>query len=198
MLLRSPTDDVTELLHAWTNGDASALDRLVPLVYQELHSLARRHMRQERADHTLQATSLINEAYLRLIDVNRIQWQSRAHFIAVAAQTMRRILVEFARRRHRHKRGGDVVLVALDESHDIGHDKGADLVALSDALTALASFDARMGQVVELRFFGGLSVEETADVLHVSPETVMRDWKTAKAWLLRELSHGNPENRRAD
>jgi len=111
---------------------------------------------------------------------------------AVAAQTMRRILVEFARRRHRHKRGGDVVLVALDESHDLGHDKGADLVALSDALTALASFDARMGQVVELRFFGGLSVEETADVLHVSPETVMRDWKTAKAWLLRELSQGKP------
>jgi RNA polymerase sigma factor (TIGR02999 family) len=193
MPLHSPTDDVTELLRAWTNGDASALDRLVPLVYQELHSLARRYMRQERADHTLQATSLINEAYLRLIDVNRIQWQSRAHFIAVAAQTMRRILVEFARRRHRHKRGGDVVLVALDESHDIGRDKGADLVALSDALTALASFDARMGQVVELRFFGGLSVEETADVLHVSPETVMRDWKTAKAWLLRELSQGSPE-----
>lgn len=197
MPLRSPTD-VTELLRAWSNGDGSALDRLVPLVYHELRSLAQRYMRQERADHTLQATSLINEAYLRLIDVNRIQWQSRAHFIAVAAQTMRRILVEFARRRHRHKRGGDVVLVALDESQDIGHDKGADLVALSDALTALASFDARMGQVVELRFFGGLSVEETADVLHVSPETVMRDWKTAKAWLLRELSQGNPENRRAD
>lgn len=197
MPLSSPTD-VTELLRAWSNGDGSALERLVPLVYQELRSLAQRYMRQERADHTLQATSLINEAYLRLIDVNRIQWQSRAHFIAVAAQTMRRILVEFARRRHRQKRGGDVVLVALDESQDIGHDKGADLVALSDALTALTSFDARMGQVVELRFFGGLSVEETADVLHVSPETVMRDWKTAKAWLLRELSQGNPENRRAD
>jgi len=197
MPLRSPTD-VTDLLHAWSNGDRSALDRLVPLVYQELRSLARRYMRQERADHTLQATSLINEAYVRLIDVNRIQWQSRAHFLAVAAQAMRRILVESARRRHRQKRGGDVVLVALDESQDIGHDKGADLVALSDALTALASFDARMGQVVELRFFGGLSVEETADVLHVSPETVMRDWKTAKAWLLRELSQGNPENRRDD
>ena len=193
MPLRSPTD-VTDLLHAWSNGDRSALDRLVPLVYQELRSLARRYMRQERADHTLQATSLINEAYVRLIDVNRIQWQSRAHFLAVAAQAMRRILVESARRRHRQKRGGDVVVVALDESQDIGHDKGADLVALSDALTALASFDARMGQVVELRFFGGLSVEETADVLHVSPETVMRDWKTAKAWLLRELSQGNPED----
>ena len=197
MPLRSPTD-VTDLLRAWSNGDVAAFDRLVPLVYQELRSLARRYMRQERADHTLQATSLINEAYLRLVDVNRIQWQNRAHFLAVAAQAMRRILVESARRRHRHKRGGDVVMVALDEAPDIGHDKGADLVALSDALTALASFDPRMGQVVELRFFGGLSVEETADVLHVSPETVMRDWKTAKAWLLRELSQGNPENRRAD
>src|SRR5688572_23903522 len=181
MPLRSPTD-VTDLLHAWSNGDIAAFDRLVPLVYQELRRLARRYLRQERADHTLQATSLINEAYLRLVDVNRVQWQNRAHFLAVAAQAMRRILVESARRRHRHKRGGDVVMVALDEAPNIGHDKGTDLVALSDALTALASFDPRMGQVVELRFFGGLSVEETADVLHVSPETVMRDWKTAKAW----------------
>ena len=193
----SPTD-VTDLLRAWSNGDGSAFERLVPLVYQELRSLARRYMRQERADHTLQTTSLINEAYLRLVDVNRIQWQSRAHFLAVAAQAMRRILVESARRRHRHKRGGDVVLVALDEAPDIGYDKGADLVALNDALTALASFDARMSQVVELRFFGGLTVEETAEVLHVSPETAMRDWKTAKAWLLRELSQGNHESRRAD
>ena len=198
MSLRPPSD-ATELLRAWSNGDGSALERLVPIVYQELRSLAQRYMRQERADHTLQATSLVNEAYLRLIDVNRIQWQNRAHFLAVAAQTMRRILVESARRRHRHKRGGDVVLVALDDAQDIGQDKGADLVALSDALTALASFDPRMSQVVELRFFGGLSVEETADVLHVSPETVMRDWKTAKAWLLRELTQGKPaENRPAD
>ena len=194
-----PQSDATELLRAWSNGDRSAFDRLVPVVYQELRSLAQRYMRQERADHTLQATSLVNEAYLRLIDVNRIQWQNRAHFLAIAAQTMRRILVEFARRRNRRKRGGDVVLVALDEAQDIGQDRGADFVALSDALTALASCDPRMSQVVELRFFGGLSVEETADVLHVSPETVMRDWKTAKAWLLRELSQGKPaENRRAD
>ena len=191
MPLHSPTD-VTELLRAWGSGDRSALERLVPLVYQELRALARRYMRQERADHTLQATSLINEAYLRLVDVNRIQWQSRAHFFAVAAQMMRRILVESARRRHRHKRGGDVVLVALDEAQDIGHHDGADLVALSDALTALASFDPRMSQVVELRFFGGLSVDETAEILTVSPETVMRDWKTAKVWLLRELSHAKP------
>src|SRR5207344_1080654 len=137
----SPNSDIgpTELLRAWSQGDGSALDRLIPLVYEELHRLARRYMRQERPDHTLQATSLVNEAYLRLIDVNRIQWQDRAHFLAVAAQTMRRILVESARRRHRHKRGGDVVLVALDEAQDVGQAKGADLVALSDALTALAT-----------------------------------------------------------
>jgi RNA polymerase sigma-70 factor (ECF subfamily) len=182
-----PHSDATELLHAWSQGDQSAFARLVPLVYDELRTLAERYMRQERADHTLQTTALVNEAYLRLIDVNRVQWQSRAHFLAVAAQTMRRILVDFARRRDRQKRGGDVMLVTLDDARNAGHEKGADLVALDDALTALAAFDARMSDVVELRFFGGLTVDETADVLRVSPETVMRDWKTAKAWLLREL-----------
>ena len=184
----SPRSDATELLLAWSNGDASAFDKLVPLVHQELRSLAQRYMRHERPDHTLQATALVNEAYLRLIDVNRIQWQNRAHFLAVAAQTMRRILVEFARHRHREKRGGDVVRVTIDNAREIAQEKGADLVALSDALSVLATFDPRMSQVVELRFFGGLSVQETADVLKVSPETVMRDWKTAKVWLLRELS----------
>ena len=184
----SPRSDATELLLAWSNGDASAFDKLVPLVHQELRSLAQRYMRHERPDHTLQATALVNEAYLRLIDVNRIQWQNRAHFLAVAAQTMRRILVEFARHRHRQKRGGDVVRVTIDDAREIAQEKGADLVALSDALSVLATFDPRMSQVVELRFFGGLSVQETADVLKVSPETVMRDWKTAKVWLLRELS----------
>jgi RNA polymerase sigma factor (TIGR02999 family) len=183
--------DATDLLLAWSQGDESAFDELVPLVYQELHALARRYMRGERSDHTLQATALVNEAYVRLIDVNRIQWQNRAHFLAVAAQTMRRILVEFARHRRRQKRGGDVVRVTLDDAMGIAQDKGADLVALSDALTALAAFDSRMSQAVELRFFGGLSVQETADVLKVSPETVMRDWKTAKAWLLRELSRSS-------
>jgi RNA polymerase sigma factor (TIGR02999 family) len=183
-----PHPDATELLEAWSRGDGSAFDKLVPLVYQELRTLAERYMRQERPDHTLQATSLVNEAYLRLIDVRRIQWQNRAHFLAVAAQTMRRILVDFARRRDRQKRGGEAMVLTLDAARDIGHEKGADLVALDDALTALAGFDPRMSQVVELRFFGGLTVEETADALHVSPETVMRDWKTAKAWLLRELS----------
>jgi RNA polymerase sigma factor (TIGR02999 family) len=185
----SPQSDATELLVAWSSGDESAFDRLVPLVHQELRVLARRYMRRERSDHTLQATALVNEAYIRLIDVNRVQWQNRTHFLAVAAQTMRRILVEFARQRHRQKRGGAAVRVTIDGAMEVAQDTSADLVALSDALSALATFDPRMSQVVELRFFGGLTVQETADVLNVSPETVMRDWKTAKAWLLRELSH---------
>jgi RNA polymerase sigma factor (TIGR02999 family) len=183
--------DATDLLLAWSQGEESAFDKLVPLVYQELHALARRYMRGERSDHTLQATALVNEAYVRLIDVNRIQWQNRAHFLAVAAQTMRRILVEFARHRRRQKRGGDAVRVTIDDAMEIAQDKEPDLVALSDALSALATFDGRMSQVVELRFFGGLTVQETADVLKVSPETAMRDWKTAKAWLLRELSRSS-------
>jgi RNA polymerase sigma factor (TIGR02999 family) len=187
--------DATDLLLAWSQGDESAFEKLVPLVYQELHALARRYMRSERSDHTLQATALVNEAYVRLIDVNRIRWQNRSHFFAVAAQTMRRILVEFARQRHRQKRGGDAVRVPIDDV-DMPQEQTADLVALNDALSTLATFDPRMGQVVELRFFGGLTVQETADVLKVSPETVMRDWKTAKVWLLRELSRerGDAEN----
>ena len=159
---------------------------------EELHRLARRYMRQERPDHTLQATSLVNEAYLRLIDVNRVEWRNRAHFLALAAQMMRRILVEFARNRHRQKRGGGAVHVSLDDVHELPNSKDCDLAALSDALIGLGAFDARMSQVVELRFFGGLTVEETADVLNVSPETVMREWKTAKAWLLREIRRGPP------
>src|SRR5678816_1658243 len=179
--------DATDLLLAWSQGDESAFEKLVPLVYQELHALARRYMRSERSDHTLQATALVNEAYVRLIDVNRIRWQNRSHFFAVAAQTMRRILVEFARQRHRQKRGGDAVRVPIDDV-DMPQEQTADLVALNDALSTLAIFDPRMGQIVELRFFGGLTVQETADVLKVSPETVTQDWKTAKVWLLRELS----------
>jgi RNA polymerase sigma factor (TIGR02999 family) len=184
-----PQSDATELLVAWSSGDESAFDRLVPLVHQELRVLARSYMRRERSGHTLQATALVNEAYIRLIDVNRVQWQNRTHFLAVAAQTMRRILVEFARQRRRQKRGGAAIRVTIDDAMDVAQDSSADLVALSDALSALAAFDPRMSQVVELRFFGGLTVQETAEVLNVSPETVMRDWKTAKAWLLRELSH---------
>jgi RNA polymerase sigma factor (TIGR02999 family) len=177
----------TELLRAWSQGDESAREKLIPLLYDELHRLARRCMRQERPDHTLQATALVNEAYLRLIDVNRVEWRNRTHFLALAAQMMRRILIEFARSRHRQKRGGAAVRVSIDDIAELPEPQERNLVALGDALSALAMFDARMSQVVELRFFGGLGVEETADVLNVSPETVMRDWKTAKAWLLREL-----------
>jgi RNA polymerase sigma factor (TIGR02999 family) len=189
----SPNSDSgpTELLRAWSQGDGSAFERLVPLVYEELHRLARRYMRQERPDHTLQATSLVNEAYLRLIDVNRVEWRDRAHFLAVAAQMMRRILVESARNRRRQKRGGGAVHVDFDDLQELPA-KEHDLVVLSDALSGLATFDARMSQVVELRFFGGLTVDETAHLLNVSPETVMRDWKTAKAWLLREIRRGPP------
>jgi RNA polymerase sigma factor (TIGR02999 family) len=188
----SPNSDggPTELLRAWSQGDSSALDRLIPLVYEELHGLAQRYMRQERPDHTLQATSLVNEAYLRLIDVNHVEFRNRTHFLALAAQMMRRILVEFARNRHRQKRGGRAVRLSLDEVEELPESTAVDVVALSDALNGLATFDARMSQVVELRFFGGLSVEETAQVLTVSPATVMRDWKTAKAWLLREIKRG--------
>jgi RNA polymerase sigma-70 factor, ECF subfamily len=182
----------TELLRAWSQGDESARERLIPLLYGELHKLARRAMRHERPDHTLQATALVNEAYLRLIDVNRVEWRNRTHFLALAAQVMRRILIEFARSRHRQKRGGGAARVIIDDIGELAEPQEPTLVALSDALSALATFDARMSQVVELRFFGGLSVEETADVLNVSPETVMRDWKTAKAWLLRELRQPNP------
>src|SRR5262245_38771067 len=181
----------TELLRAWNQGDESALDRLMPLVYNELHRLARNYMRRERPDHTLQATSLVNEAYLRLIDVNRVEWRNRAHFLALAAQMMRRILVESARNRQRQKRGGGAVHMNLEDVQELPDAKEHDLVALSDALSGLATFDARMSQVVELRFFGGLTVDETAHVLNISPETVMRDWKTAKAWLLREIKRGH-------
>ena len=184
-------DQPTELLRAWSQGDESARERLIPLLYDELHKLARRYMRQERPDHTLQATALVNEAYLRLIDVNRVEWRNRAHFLALAAQMMRRILIESARGRHRRKRGGGAVRVSIDDIAELPEPQERNLVALSDALSALAVFDARMSQVVELRFFGGLSVDETADVLNVSSETVTRDWKTAKAWLLRELREPN-------
>ena len=184
----SPKSDITSLLIAWSNGNSSALDQLLPLVYQELRRIARYYMAQERAGHTLQATALVNEAYLRLVDVNRVQWQNRAHFFAVAAQMMRRVLVEFARSRGRLKRGSDPQRISLDEAPQVSQEKDSDLVALDEALSALATVDARMSQVVELRFFGGLTVDETAEALRVSPETVTREWNIAKVWLLRELS----------
>jgi len=174
--------DVSILLRAWSDGDQGALDRLTPIVYQELRRLARRYMRQERAGHSLQTTALVNEAYLRLVDYKRMRWQNRAHFFAVSAQLMRRILVDHARR-HNLKRGAGIQHVSLDAGAMIGDDRGAgaDLVALDEALQALARLDPRKAQVVELRFFGGLSVEETAEVLRISPVTVMRDWSSARA-----------------
>ncbi len=184
----SPTDlDVSVLLRAWSDGDSTALDQLTPIVYDELHRLARRYLRGERRDHSLQTTALVNEAYLRLVDHTRMAWQDRAHFFAVSAQVMRRILVDHARRRN-VKRGRGLRRVSLAEATLIGGDRPTDLAALDDALTVLAERDPRKAQVVEMRFFGGLSVEESAEVLGVSPVTVMRDWRTAKAWLYRELS----------
>lgn len=179
---------MTELLLAWGRGDRSALDALVPVVHQELRRLARLQMRGERDNHTLQTTALVNEAFIRLVDLRRIRWQDRAHFLALSARLMRRILVDHARSRNTHKRGEGAVNVALDDSVIVSGERGADLVALDDALDSLTRMDPRKGQVVELRFFGGLSVEETAEALHVSPETVLRDWRLAKVWLLREVS----------
>src|SRR6202140_4082932 len=179
--------DISQLLCAWREGDQGALDRLTPIVYDELHRLARRYMKRERSGHSLQTTALVNEAYLRLVDYKRMQWQNRAHFFAVSAQLMRRILVEHARR-HNLKRGGGVQHVSLEEASLVGGGQDADLVALDDAMNALARIDPRKVQVVEMRFFGGLNVEETAEVLKVSPVTVKRDWRGAKVWLYRELT----------
>jgi RNA polymerase sigma factor (TIGR02999 family) len=181
--------EVSTLLRAWSGGDQSALDRLTPIVYDGLRRLARRYMRRERPGHSLQTTALVNEAYMRLVDYDRMQWQDRAHFFAVAAQVMRRILVEHARR-HNLKRGGGLQHVSLEEAAVVGGYRPADLVALDDAMNALARIDARKAQVVEMRFFGGLSVGETAEVLKVSSVTVKRDWSTAKLWLYRELARG--------
>jgi RNA polymerase sigma-70 factor, ECF subfamily len=180
--------NVTELLLAWGKGDRDALDRLVPFVYDELRRLARYYMSGERAGHLLQTTALVNEAYIKLVDSSRVKWQNRAHFIAVSAQMMRRILVDFARSRDYQKRGGAMRQVSLAEAMTISLDKNKDLVALDEAIENLTKIDERKGKVVEFRFFGGLTVEETAEVLDVSPDTIMRDWKFAKVWLLRELS----------
>ena len=180
---RSPT----ALLLAWGDGDQAAFDELVPLVHEELRRIARVHMRRERPDHMLQATALVNEAYMRLVDVKRVQWQNRTHFLAMAARVMRRILVESARARGFQKRGAAAQRVSLDEALTMTT-RSRDLVALDAALQALSDVDPRKGQVVEMRYFGGLSVEETAAALQVSTGTVMRDWRLAKVWLLRELS----------
>ena len=180
--------EVTRLLKAWSSGDESALDKLVPLVYQELHLRAKRYMSNERSARTLQTTALVNEVYLRLVDLPHRNWENRTHFLAVCAQLMRRILVDFARSRNYQKRGGGVENLPLEEALTVWSESPLQIIAVDDALKGLARVDARKSRVVELRFFGGLGVEETAEVLKISPEAVMRDWKIAKVWLLRELS----------
>jgi len=183
------THEVTRLLQAWRAGDESALEQLMPLVYNELHRLARRYMAAEQSGHTLQTTALVHEVYLRLVDAKNVDWQNRAHFYAICARLMRRILIDFARSRNYQKRGGDFAHIQLEEAATVSAVVGSELLAVDAALKQLAAVDARKSEVVEMRFFGGLTVEEIAAALQVSPETVMRDWKLAKAWLLRELSH---------
>jgi RNA polymerase sigma factor (TIGR02999 family) len=186
-MARPSPQDITQLLLDWSEGAPEALEKLIPLIHEELRRLAHRYMRRQHPDHTLQTTALVNEAYLRLVDCSRVRWQNRVHFLAVSAQLMRRILVDWARSQHYLKRGGQIQKVSLDEALVISKQRGADLAVLDDALKALATIDPRKSQVVELRFFGGLSVKETAEVLKVSSDTVLRDWKLAKIWLVREM-----------
>ena len=186
----SSGNEVTRLLIDWGNGDKGALERLTPLVYDELRALARRYMRRERAGHTLQTTALVNEAYLRLVQQKDVHWQNRAHFFGIAAQLMRRILIDHARSHHRARRGGGAFKLPLDEAALVSGERAAELIALDDALRDLEAVDPRKGRIIELRFFGGLSLEETAQALGVSSMTVLRDWRMTKAWLRREISHG--------
>jgi RNA polymerase sigma-70 factor (ECF subfamily) len=190
-----PAREITQLLHAWSHGDVQALERLTPLVYNELHRTARGYMARERSGHVLQATALINEVYLRLVDFGPVGWQDRAHFFAVCARLMRRILTDFARSRQAQKRGGQARQLSLDEGLYVSPDPEPDLVALDEALNRLTRVDERKSRVVELRFFGGLTGEETAEVLKVSEDTVNRDWRLAKLWLLRELRAENTDGR---
>jgi len=189
--------EVTQLLRAWRDGDAEALEKLTPLVHKELHRLAHQCMSREKPGHTLQTTALVNEVYLRLVDAAQVSWQNRAHFYAISAQMMRRILIDFARSRRYQKRGGEGQQVSLDEALVVSPEGGRDILALNEALDRLAALDARKSQVVELRYFGGLSVKETAEVLKISVETVMRDWKFAKAWLLQALGRRRGRGARA-
>lgn len=184
----SPQQQVTQLLCEWRNGDAGALEKLIPLVQPELQRLARHYMSRERPGHTLQTTALLDDAYLQLADKNNVQWQNRAHFFAVAAQLMRRIMVDHARQRHALKRGGDAIKVTLDECAAVTQTRAAELLALDEALEKLAGFDQRKAKVVEMRYFGGLTMEEIADVLKIHVNTVMRDWTVARAWLFAALN----------
>lgn len=191
-----PSQKVTQLLVAWSQGEQAALEKLIPIVYSELRRIAHRYMHREHPGHTLQTTALVNEAYLRLIDASQVRWQDRAHFFAVSAQLMRRILVDFARSRRYLKRGGGARNISFDEALFVSPERGRDLVALDDAMNVLATNDPRKARVVELRFFVGLSVEETAEVLKISPDTVLRDWKLAKAWLSREMQGASANRQR--
>jgi RNA polymerase sigma factor (TIGR02999 family) len=182
-----PIDEVTVLLVDWSNGDKSALEKLIPLVYDELRRIARHYMRRERSDHTLQSAALVNEAYLKLIDCSRVGWQNRAHFFAVAAQLMRRILIDHARARNYGKRGGGAHKVSLDEAAVLSNERAAELIAIDTALTNLEALDPRKSRIVELRFFGGLNLEETAEVMGISSPTVQREWRKARAWLYQEV-----------
>lgn len=186
------THGVTQLLLAWKAGDDGALDRLMPLVYNELHRLARRYMAAEQTGHPLQTTALVHEVYLRLVDANGIEWQDRAHFYAICARLMRRILIDFARSRNYQKRGAGFVHIQLEEAVTVSETLGLELLAVDEALKQLAAIDSRKSEVVELKFFGGLNAEEIAAALQVSADTVLRDWKLAKAWLLRQLSQETP------
>lgn len=194
VVMKPSPSEVSVLLLNWSQGDRAALDKLVPLVYEELRRLAGHFMRQEREGHTLQTTALVNEAYVRLIDQRSVRWQNRAHFFAVAAQLMRRILVDHARSRRYAKRGGDVRQVSFDEAAIVSRERGAELVAVDEALTELAARDPRKSQIVELRFFGGLNIEETAEVMGISPTTVQREWRSAKAWLYQAIREGSNED----
>jgi RNA polymerase sigma-70 factor (ECF subfamily) len=187
------SQDVTQLLADWSNGDQAALDKLLPLVNTELRQLARRYMRRENPGHTLQTSALVNEAYLRLIDQKSVRWQNRAHFFGIAAQLMRRILIDHARKHHYAKRGGGALKVSLDEAAAVTEARAAELLAIDEALEKLTAMDVRKGRIVELRFFGGLSLEETAEVLGISSPTVQREWRAAKAWLHRILSEGKDD-----
>ena len=186
----APTSEITGLLVDWSNGDQAALDRLLPLVEKELHRLAHGYMRRENPDHTLQTTALVNEAYLKLIDQKKTHWQNRAHFFAIAAKIMRRILLNYARDQHRKKRGGNAVQVSLSEVSILCAERPEELIALDEALERLAMVDERKSRVVELKYFGGLETDEIAEVLKVSSITILRDWRFARAWLLREIQNG--------
>jgi RNA polymerase sigma factor (TIGR02999 family) len=185
-----PSNEITERLIAWGAGDRTALDQLVPIVYQELRRMAGRYLRQENPGHTLQPTALVHEAWLRLMDQTRVNWRNRAQFFGMAAQMMRRILVDHAKTKHREKRGGEIVKLSLEDAIPLSQERAADLIALDEALESLMRIDERKSRVVELRYFGGFSVEETARILNISTDTVLRDWKMAKAWLYQELKRG--------